>query len=340
MLTRRAFSGLLGAGLSGLGAPRALAAPPPALVEAARREGKVVVYSAYLSPTTHGRIGAAFEKAYGIKVDYLTARGAELRERTRIEQSAGRFLGDVLHTASSNIFMSIEIDKTLDPHGGLPGSSRLKPDFASRADGMQAPIFTINYGFLVNTSLVKPGDEPKTWQDLLDPKWKGKILFDDPRTSGGGRVMFHMTMDKFGRAYHEKLAAQQPVFSRDYGEAGRRVARGEFAIYVPLILSEYMRLKGLPVKMIIPEEGVTYGSYSVSVLRNAPHPNAARLLCDYYLSDDAQEIYADTGHGITISDLKAKLAPEVALLADVKPLVAEDFTRIDSYLQLAKEIYG
>ncbi len=340
MLNRREFSLLAGASLSGLGASRAGAAQSPALVDAAKREGKVVVYSAYISPVTHGRIATAFEKAYGIKVEYLTARGAEMRERARIEQSAGRFLGDVLHTASSNTFMSLEIDKTLEGHGGLPNASRLKPEFVSRADGMQAPIFTINYGFLVNTALVKPADEPKSWQDLLDPKWKDKILFDDPRTSGGGRVMFHMTMDKFGRSYHEKLAAQQPVFSRDYGEAGRRVARGEFAIYVPLILSEYARLKGLPVKMIIPEEGVTYGSYSVSVLRNAPHPNAAKLICDFYLSDEAQEIYADTGHGIVISDLKAKLAPEVALLADVKPLVAEDFTRIDPYLQLAKEIYG
>jgi iron(III) transport system substrate-binding protein len=339
MLTRRAFSMLAGAGLSSLCVSRAHAAPNAALVEAAKREGRVVVYSAYISPISHGRIATAFEKAYGIKIEYLTARGGELRERARIEQTAGRFLGDVQHTASSVAAMTISVDKIIDPHGGLPNAKRLKPDFASRADDMQTPIFTINYGMLVNTSMVKPADEPKSWMDLLDPKWKGKILYDDPRTAGGGRVMFHMTMDKFGRSYHEKLAALEPVFSRDYGEAARRVARGEFAIYVPLILSEYARLKGLPVKMVIPQEGVTYGSYSVSVLRNAPHPNAARLLCDFYLTDEVQEIYADTGHGIVISDLKAKLSAEVAELADVKPLVAEDFTRIDEFLALAKEIY-
>jgi iron(III) transport system substrate-binding protein len=186
---------------------------------------------------------------------------------------------------------------------------------------------------------VKAGEEPKGWLDLHDPKWKGKILIDDPRTTGGGRVWFHMTSDKFGRAYHEKLAQQEPIFSRDYGEAVRRVTRGEFAIYLPLIFSQAAPLKGLPVKYVIPQEGVTYGSYCVSILRNCPHPNAARLLADFYLSDEAQGVYANTGHGIVIADMKTPIVPDMQPLANVKPLVDEDFTRIDRYLALAKEIY-
>jgi iron(III) transport system substrate-binding protein len=119
---------LASASLTGLGASRAHAAPSAALVEAAKREGRVVVYSAYISPVTHGRIATAFEKAYGIKIEYLTARGAELRERARIEQSAGRYLGDILHTASSNTFMSLALDKTLESHGVLPNAAGLKPE--------------------------------------------------------------------------------------------------------------------------------------------------------------------------------------------------------------------
>ena len=164
--------------------------------------------------------------------------------------------------------------------------------------------------------------------------------FYDPRTAGGGRVMFHQTMDKYGRAYHEALAKQAPAFSRDYGEAARRVARGEFALYIPLIFSQIEPLKGLPVRYVIPEDGVTYGSYSVSILKNAQHPNAARLLADFYLTDEVQALYARTGHGIVIDGLVADLSPEARELANVKPLVAEDFTRIEAYLALAKEIYG
>ena len=309
------------------------------LITAAKREGRAVVYSGYLSPQTHDPIGKAFEQKYGIKVDVFTARGNELRERIRVEQLSGRFLGDVLHNATLLTLQQLAAESPVEPHGGLPSAVRLKPEFATRASDLQVPIFTINYGLLVNTNIVKPGEEPKRWQDLLDPKWKGKILFDDPRTPGGGRVLFHMTTDKYGKGFHEKMATQNPTFSRDYGEAVRRVARGEYTIYIPLIFSQAGPLKGLPVRAIIPEDGVTYGSYSTSVLKNPQHPNAARLLSDFYLSDEVQAIYAETGHGIVVKDLAVKISPEMAPFAAVKPLVDEDLSRYETFLQLAKEIY-
>ena len=73
----------------------------------------------------------------------------------------------------------------------------------------------ISYCLLVNRNLVKPADEPKSWKDILDPKWTGKILSDDYRALGGGAVFFVVMHDTFGKEFHEKLAAQKPVFSRD-----------------------------------------------------------------------------------------------------------------------------
>ncbi len=119
----------------------------------------------------------------------------------------------------------------------------------------------------------------------------------------------------------------------------RRVARGEYALYIPLILSELRTLAGLPVRHVIPREGVTYGSYGAAVLNNAPHPNAARLLADFYLSDEVQAIYANSAHGIVVEKLDARLPPEVAALANVTPLVAEDFSTMDERYAQAKEIY-
>lgn len=309
------------------------------VIDAAKKEGKAVVYSGYLSPETHNAINAAFKKKYGISVDLLTGRGGELRERVRIEQQSGRFLGDVYHMALSLTTSNVAAEGTMQKHGGLPSQTKLVPEFASRITDIAVPIFTINYGILYNSNMVKPPEAPKSWHDLLDPKWKGKIMMDDPRASGGGRVFFHMTYDKFGRPFHEKLAAQNPTFIRDYNEAARRVARGEYPIYIPLILGAFAKFKSLPVKYIIPEEGVTYGSYGVSILKNPPHPNAALLLADFYLSNEAQTIYAKTGHGVVVKTLDEKLAPELEAMARPKQLVEEDFSRINMHFKNAKEIY-
>ena len=326
-----------------------LATPAPAhaqttadwdkVIAAAKREGSVVVYSAYVSPDTHDAIAKAFDKKYGIKIDLLSARGGEIRERARTEHVAGRFLADVSHNAMTLMETIWREEKNLIPHGGVPAAGRVRADFKARVTELWVPIFTINYGFLVNTRLVKAGEEPKSWADLLDPKWKGRILSDETRASGGGRVMFHMTYDKFGREFHEKLAQQNLVFARDYRESTRRVARGEYPIYIPLILSDMPNLKGLPVSYVIPAEGVSYGSYAAAVFKNPPHPNAARLLVDFYLSDEVQTIYAKSAHGIMVDKIAEKLAPEIEALANVKPLVAEDFSTIQERLDQAQAIY-
>lgn len=311
------------------------------VIAAAKKEGNVVVYSSYLSPTTNNPIAAAFEKKYGIHVDYLTARGSEIRERIRAEQTSGRYLADVLHQATTVTVASENDDHTLQPLGPLPNAVNMKEEPKKLGDDYQLPIFIINFSMLINTSLVKPADEPKSWLDLLNPMWKDKILSDDPRAAGGGRGMFQMTYNKFGRSFHQKLAMQNPVFARDYEELERRLARGEFAIYIPFILSDFHNLSGLPVKYVLPEEGVYYGDYSVSIPRIPPHPNAARLFADFYFSDEVQTIYANTAHGIVVKTLNQKLTPDVEALANAKLLGPQDNDpkHIDEMYTNAKEIY-
>ena len=309
------------------------------VIAAGKKEGEVVVYTAYLSPQTNDPIAKAFEKKYGIKVTYLAARGSEIRERMRSEQNAGRFIGDLLHHARSNISTWAVQDNQLNKLPPIPNRARLKDPFNTWADDYQVPIFTINYGFLVNTRILKPEDEPKAWADMLDPKWQGKIASDDPRAAGGGAVMFRMLHDRFGKDYLEKLAAQKPVFGRDYALMARRVAQGEFPVYIPYILSDYSNIKGLPVKFVVPQEGVAYGSYSAAIMRNAPHPNAARLLADFYLSDEAQTIYAREAHGIVVDGVQEKFSPEVQTMMNAKGLAKENFPAIDAMYDLAKQIF-
>jgi iron(III) transport system substrate-binding protein len=222
----------------------------------AKAEGGLVLYTGLLGAPSTKAIAKAFEARYGIPFQFLEARASELRERVRTEQSAGRYLGDVMFNSESQAVIMDAEDKSLARHGPVPNAGGLMDQF--RDDGLKSPVMTINYGLLLNNRLVPPSQEPKSWRDLTDPKWKGKILSDDMRAVGGGYVAFFVTTEKLGKAYHEKLAAQDIQFTREMREAGRRVARGEMAIYIPFILSDIQNLKGLPVRSVVPEEGAPY----------------------------------------------------------------------------------
>ena len=338
-LTRRSLLRL--AALAPLAAARRAAAQTPAddwkkIVDAARKEGKVVLYNGAVGTPTLPKIGAAFEAKYGIRVELLEARASELRERMRTEQAAGKVLGDVSHNGSTTTALQLA-EGVFQPHGPLPNAGKPAPPFA--VDDVRIPIYVIPYGILVNTDMVKPAEEPKSWKDVLDPRWKGKILADDMRALGGGAVFFVVTYQKFGREYQDKLAAQQPHMNRELRGNYRRVARGEYPLYLPFTLPDIFDLKGLPVKMIMPAEGAPYVRFDGAILKGAPHPNAGRLLLDFFLSDEGQTIYANLGYPSVIGGLESKIAPEARPIAQVKLLGTTDPKLQDEMLKLATQIY-
>jgi iron(III) transport system substrate-binding protein len=307
------------------------------LVDAAKKEGHVVLYSAFVGLAAHKQLKQDFEASYGITVDILEARASEVRERIRIEQAAGRFSADVSENGRTTTTLQIAQDHVFDPYGPLPSLGHLKPEFKS--DEIRLPVFAIIYGILVNTKLVKPDDEPKSWLDLADPRWKGKILSDDFRALGGGGVLFYVLHEHFGREFLEKLAKQDIKFSREIPANERRIARGELPIYLPDSLTSMPELKGLPVKLLAPNEGMPYIGYDLALLRNAPHPNAARLLMDYYLGQKMQQSFANLGLLPVTTDTLAEVNPSMAELEKSRLLGTTDATRMDKMLAVAREIF-
>ena len=182
------------------------------VVEAGKKEGKVVLYNSANGAAYFTNIINAFEKKYGIKVDSFDMRASELTERIRAEQVAGRFLGDLeLHSTST--IQQQEIDGPfVEKVGRVPNIKNLRADLP--ATDMWIPAWIQAYGVIVNTRMVKPEDEPKKWSDLLDPKWKDKILSDDTRPIGGGQTMFFVLQKTYGTPFHEKLAAQNRSIAR------------------------------------------------------------------------------------------------------------------------------
>jgi iron(III) transport system substrate-binding protein len=306
------------------------------VIEAAKKEGKVVVYNGAVGTPALPKVLAAFETKYGIRADLLEARASELRERIRTEQASGKILGDVSHNGSTTTALQLA-EGTFQPYGALPNAGRPITPFA--ADGTRVPVYVIQYGILVNTDMVKPAEEPKSWKDLLHPRWKGKILVDDMRALGGGAVFFMVTLQKFGKEFHEKLAEQQPHMSRELRGNYPRVARGEYPVYAPFTLPDSLDLKGLPVKPILPEEGSPYVRFDGALFKGAPHPNAARLMLDFFMSDEAQLLYGNLGFVTVVGGLAGRIGGEARALAQSTLLGTTDPKLQDEMLKLAKQIY-
>lgn len=262
------------------------------VVAAAKAEGKLVIYNTAIGAPDFDAILQTFEQRYGIAVEVIALRPSELREQVRAEQAAGKFLGDVEQLGRATMIRQ-EQEGALQPHGGLPNLAKLRPEF--EAGATRVPGYVQAYGILVNTDLVAPGERPTSWKDLLDAKWKKKILSDDPRALGGGQIMFAATYKALGQEFHEALAKQKPILGRDLHNDARRVARGEQPIYIPMRFADEASYRDAPVKLVVPAEGCPYVRIDLGILRNAPHPNAARLFINHFLEAESQLLYANHG---------------------------------------------
>jgi iron(III) transport system substrate-binding protein len=305
------------------------------VVAAAKKEGSLVIYNGSVGLTVQ-KLADKFQQKYGIKAEVLQARASEIQERLRIERATGRVAASVTYQGSNSLERFAE-DGTIVPHGDLPHVKDVLPPLVENGTVLQTCMG--NFALLYNTNLVKGADVPKSWKDLLKPQWQGKILSDDFRAAGAGSGTFQVTYKAFGADFHEKLRQQKPVFSRDASEAARRVARGEFAFYLPFNVSEFGRFKGLPINAIIPEEGAPYLAFGAGLVAGAPSPNAGRLFMDFVLTEEAQLLMVSDGWRPAIGGLESKMPPESVRLMTGKLLGTSVAADQDKYRGLAIELY-
>ena len=200
-----------------------------AVIAAAKKEGELTLYYGSSLPSPK-QVVKMFQDKYGITVNTIEARPAEIRARVRTEQANGRFLGDI-RIAGITSSAPEEKEGAYQAHQYLPNAAKLRPGFEDT--GKLIPFMSNRFGILINTRLVPPDQEPKSWADLLDPKWKGKILSIDPRVAGNAQGLYSVFYDHWGRGFLEKLAAQHPVFTREPPVANRRIAQGEQRNAIP-----------------------------------------------------------------------------------------------------------
>jgi ABC-type Fe3+ transport system substrate-binding protein len=316
-----------------------------ALIDAAKKEGEVIWYTTQIIDQLAVPMAAAFKKAYGIEVKYVRANSTDVALRISSEAQAGRINVDVFDGTSA----VVSLKKQGLVLQWIPETARRLPKDYIDAEGywIATNIYIITPGF--NTELVKPGTEPKTFQDLLDPKWKGKMAWGSSSSSSAGpgfigNVLRDMGPDK-GRAYLEKLSGQKIA---GLGVSARQVLDqvigGEYAIGLQIFNNHAVisAAKGAPSAWIAMEPATAVLS-TVAATKAAPHPNAAKLFLEFLVSEEGQKIYRSADYmpidpKVPPTDPKLLPAGGNFRASTFTPEEVED--QMPTWTKLFREIFG
>ena len=325
---------------AGYGQPSKAATTPEwdKLVEAAKKEGKITI-SLPASAELKKQIEEQFKKRFGIEVEVFTARGAAGVRRMADEFKAGVRHFD-LHIGGSSSILSGMYDEgivdAIEPWLVLPEVKDPKQWWGGHIWVDNARKFaysTLAYqseSLWFNSQLMK-ADEVRSFDDLLEEKFKGKIGFLDPRTPGSGASMWSYLRDIKGEEYLKKLALQKLALSRDQRVLAEILAKGKVAIVLGLTYYSFAPFikAGLPVEPLpVPKEGVyvSGGSGHLVVLKNAAHPNATKLFVNWFLSREGQEVYTRAMHQPTRRlDVDAKWLREFGVISAKDSLTVEQY---------------
>ncbi|HEX9465686.1 MAG TPA: extracellular solute-binding protein [Alphaproteobacteria bacterium] len=292
----------LSAGLGGYALmPRVVSAAEvstvtPQLIDAARKEGKLAFYTA-VDLQVAEKIAKSFEARYpGISVRVERSGSERVFQRIGQEYTTRIYAADVINTTDAAHFVIWKRDGWLTPY--VPED--VAQNYASEhrdPDGMYASWRISLSPIAYNTNLVKPADAPKSFGDLLDPKWTGKIVKAHPSYSGTVVTATFQIVRNLGWDYLEKLGKQKVLQVQSSTEPPKKLALGERAVmadgneYNVLLLKE----AGQPLEVVYPTEGTPLIVGPSAVLKNAPNPNAARLFQSYLYSAEAQQFMIDVG---------------------------------------------
>ena len=270
-------------------------------LEAARKEGKVVWYTSLVLPSAE-RVAKLFETAYpDVKVEVHRTGSQRILQRVMQELQANIKNVDVVHTSDAGHYVLLKEKKLLakyTPAGvdAFPAGFKDKDGYYY---GLRATVNAITY----NTKMVSAAEAPKTWKDLLDPKWKGKMVTAHPGYSGVIATHVLALVHLHGWDYFKQLAQNQLMLVQSANDPSTVVSSGERVVAVNG--GEYsayqLKKKGNPLEIVYPKEGVPLVVSPTAITSFAPHPSAARLFTDFTFTREVQQVMADseglyTGH--------------------------------------------
>ena len=317
------------------------------VVSEAKREGKVTLYTTGFVGEKGQIVSKSFENRYGIKLEFVTGIATVHIERIKTEHRAKKYIADTLDSSTSNVVMAKEEGLTVSM-GDLPvlREKDIWTPVPPNADpeghlmGYKGGV----YPLWVNTARVKPGEEPCSYRELLDPRWRsGKITISSPVTTPTS-IMIYLATKKAGTLdddFWRRLGSQEVRMAPSFQEPLLWLAQGQVALSLTAVdfnMAPYVK-EGAPVKALEMVEGVIVQPLltSIALIKNGPHPNAARVFVNWILSQEGQQVFAEaTGGMLPMRKDNTDIRPPALRVEMKKPLVA-DFSMAVEATKLQRE---
>lgn len=263
-----------------------------AILKAAKVEGELTWYTSAPEDEAAAFLGD-FRKQYpSIRTHLRRASTFDTISKINAEIDSGAVKADCVHVLDVGVFIELRQRGEL-----LPYSSPEEPAFDEkfREPGYWWAMRLVAIAMAYDPEKLSSDQAPETWEDLLEPQFKGKIGFKDAATAGTAYAQYFLLREKFGKAFWEKMARQNPKISRSADDvlaellSGGILVAGEMAGYK----IQEAQDKGEPIVGVWPEEGVPFIPGPVAILARSGHPNAAKLFVDFALSKKGQERFRD-----------------------------------------------
>lgn len=328
----------------GMGAGAACAEAPapyeitPEIEAAAKEEGKVVFYTA-TDVAVAEKLADLFQKEHpGIQVQVERAGSERVFQRIGQEYTSGIYNADVIETSDAVHFIYFKDQGWLEPM--VPKVvADLWPAEEKDEDGYFAAYRAHLSVMAYRTDLLPEADAPKTWADLLDPKYKDRMVKAHPGYSGTIMTATFVLSQALGWDWFEKLGQQNVMQVQSSTEPPKKLAQGERSVEVDGNEYNIFRLQdeGVPIKIVYPPEGTPLAVGNAGVLAEAPHKNAAKLFYAFLFSKEAQQLNSDTG-GLRSFHPEVTIKEGRTPLKDIKVLES-DPTKLEPEIDTIKSNY-
>jgi iron(III) transport system substrate-binding protein len=322
--------------VAGLGSS-ARGATVDAVLEGAKKEGALVFYGT-LELSTSQKLAALFTQKYPfIKVNVIRLGSERLAERVVMEGQAKSAQADVIYESEMDFYGLLK--KGLIDSYDSPQRAAFRPQYKDDKGFWTISAETLNV-IAYNTHLVKGADVPKSFSDLLAPKWKGKILIDENESKWMAAAISvwgeEKTLD-----FLRKLAALDVKSIGGHSQMQTLLAAGDAAIVAVSLVNgvELLKKRGAPVDWVAVEPLISR-QFALALLKGAPHPNAAKLYIDFMLAKETQQELASIGYNSGRTDFQSQILKQIPAKLKIVPVRPEMGERYNEYFKLYRDVMG